>query len=152
MSDPFAPVQSSQPTGPALGAVPCSVCGTPIDPDAASYSEKGELVCKRCEAKETIEVGEQRAASGIVGGAIGALSLGLISMCFNPFLLTSFMAVGSGIGTIVTLTRHPEYKTKLGGKYPLVMGAAIIGILLGLAYPALMLLSMLGILAGAALR
>lgn len=155
MSDPFAPIPSSSsaPSGePALGSVPCSACGAPIDPNAASYSESGQLICKRCEAKETIEVGEQRAMTGIVGGAVGAFALGMLSMCINPFLLTSFAAIGSGIGTLVTLARHPEYKQKLGGRYPLVMGGAILGMVLGVVMPCFRVLVLAGLLAASGMR
>lgn len=145
MSDPFAPIQPSPSAAPPVGTVPCAVCGTPIDPNAASYSERGQLVCKRCEAKETIEVGEQRAASGIVAGAMSAFSLGMLSMCVNPLLLTSIGAIGSGIGVFVTLARHPEYKAKLGGRYPFVVGGTVVGMLLGLVGPCLGVLAQAGL-------
>ncbi len=146
MSDPFAPInpQSGAPSGPT---VPCTSCGVPVDPNAAGYSERGGLICKQCEAKETIHTGEQRAATGIVSGAAGAFGAAMLSMCINPFLLVSFVAVGGGIGTLVTLSRHPEYKAKLGARYGFVMAAAILAILIGLAGPCLRILALAGIAA-----
>jgi hypothetical protein len=130
MSDPFAPLPPS-PAAPSLGSTPCAVCGTPVDPTAASYSESAQLICKRCEANETIAIGDERVVGSLVIGAASALATGAVSFCINPILLSSLAAIGGGIATIATLARHPEYRQKLGGRYPLVMAAAIVGALLG---------------------
>ena len=152
MSDPFG----APPAGPEPAAagptIPCATCATPIDPSTASWSEQGERICKRCEAVQTIETGDQRAAATIVGGGIGALMLGLSSMCFNPLFLMSVLAIGSGVGTLVTIVRHPEYKEKMGWQYPVALGGAVMGILLGLVYPFIFLLAMVGAVSAAVLR
>jgi hypothetical protein len=151
MTDPFAPAEPAEPTAPSGATVPCAACGAAVDPSAASYSAEGELICRRCEALETIGAGEQRAISGIVGGAIGAFACGILSLCFNPFLLISFMAIAGGVGTLVTLARHPEYKKPMGARYGIAMTGAIIGLVLGLAWPVLALLSLAGLLTMATL-
>ena len=131
--------------------IPCAKCGTTVVVNEASWSEEGERICKRCEAVQTIETGDKRAASGIVGGGVGAFALGLCSMCFNPLLIMSFMAIGTGIGTLVTIYRHPEYREKMGWQFPVAVGGAAFGILLGLVYPAILALAALGAVSAAAL-
>lgn len=134
MSDPFAPMPAT-PAQSGSPTVPCSACGAPIDPTQAGYSGKGELVCKRCEALDTIDAGEQRAIAGIVGSGFGALGIALAAIFFNPCLIVSAVAVMSGIAAIAMILRHPEYKPKMGARYSLAMGSAIAGIVIGVTAP-----------------
>lgn len=131
--------------------IPCAKCGAPVRPNEASWSEDGERICKRCEAVQTIETGDQRAANGIIGGGIGAFFLGLCSICFNPLLVMSFLAIGTGVGTLVTMYRHPEYREKMGWQFPVAIAGAVIGILFALVQPAILVLAMLGAAGAAAL-
>jgi hypothetical protein len=138
--DPFAPLPAASGTPSATHTVPCSSCGAPVDAGRAAYSEAGGLLCRRCEALETIDSGEQRAISGIVGAGLGAIGIGLVAIAFNPCLIFSFLAVSSGIAAIAVLMRHPEYKPKMGARYGLALSGAIVGIVLGFTAPVLQVL------------
>lgn len=129
----------------------CTTCGAAIDPSAASYSESGDLICKRCEALQTIQTGDKRAADAIFGSAIACLLLGLCSLGCNPFFLASLFAFGAGIGSIATMLRHPEYRKTLGdGRWAASWVMSILGICCALVIPGLTVLSVLLIGATAA--
>lgn len=128
----------------ATPTIPCAKCGDSVLVAEACWSEQGERICERCDAVQTIETGDNRATSGIVGGGMGAFFLGLTSICFNPVFVMSFLAIGTGVGTLVTLHRHPEYRQKMGWKFPAAVAGAVIGILLGLVHPAILALATLG--------
>lgn len=122
----------------------CATCGAAIDPNAASYSESGDLICKRCEALQTIQTGDKRAANTIFGSALGAFILGLFSLGCNPYLLASLSAIGAGSGALATMVRQPEYRKMMGnGRWIASWVLAIAGILLGLVYPTIIVLSLL---------
>ena len=127
----------------------CAKCGAPIDANAASYSESGELICKRCEALQTINTGDNRAADAIFSAAIAASLLGLCALGCNPFFLASISAIGAGVGSLTTMLRQPEYRKTLGeGRWMASWLLAILGICLGLVYPALALLAFMVASAG----
>lgn len=129
----------------------CATCGAAIDPSAASYSESGDLICKRCEALQTIHTGDKRAGDAIFGSAIAAFVLGLFSLGCNPWFLASLSAIGAGMGSITTMLRHPEYRKTLGeGRWIAAWVLSVIGICLGLVYPALLILGVLLVGAAAA--
>lgn len=150
MTDPFGqgPVPGQQPPeghayrDPSLPT--CAACGVHMDPATASYSEQGEVICARCSTQETIDTGEQRAGQAIVGAAVGAFGTAIVSiLCFNPFLIVSVLAVVAGIGSLVTMFRHPEYQQKVGGgKWTLAMVLSIFAILIGLIPVGLITLGM----------
>lgn len=77
--------------------IPCTRCGDFIDPNAATYNNDGELVCKGCDAREQIEEGDNRAAMTALGAAFGAFLLALLSWFFNPCLLAT---VGSTLSAL----------------------------------------------------
>lgn len=77
--------------------IPCTRCGTFIDPNAATYNNNGELVCRGCEAREQIDEGDNRAANTAIGAAFGALLLAMLSWVFNPCLLAT---VGSTLSAL----------------------------------------------------
>ncbi|MCB9591712.1 MAG: hypothetical protein H6719_03170 [Sandaracinaceae bacterium] len=143
MTDPFAPLP---PSGAVSGGnITCAQCGAMVPAAEASWSGKGEQICKRCEALETIDEGDTRAAVSILGGGIGALSLGVLSLCINPLLLFSAMAIISGVGTLVVLGRHPEYRQRMAWRYPVAIATSVLGILLALVIPFFLFLGLLGI-------
>lgn len=131
----------------------CATCGTAIDASAAGYSESGELICKRCEALQTIRTGDSRAGDAIFGSAVASFVIGLCSLGCNPFLLGSLSAIGAGLAAIGTMFSHPEYRKTLGDtRWIASWVLAIVGILLGLVYPALILFSVLILGAAAAVQ
>lgn len=77
--------------------IPCTRCGDFIDPSAATYNNDGELVCKRCEAREQIDEGDTRAANTAIGAAFGAVLLAALSWVFNPCLLAT---IGSTLSAL----------------------------------------------------
>lgn len=131
----------------------CATCGAAIDPNAASYSESGDLICKRCEALQTIQTGDKRAADAIFGAAIAAFVLGLFSLGCNPFLFASLSAIGAGSGALATMVRHPEYRKTLGeGRWIASWVLAIIGVLLAMVYPTILAISVLLVGGAASMR
>ncbi|HJL15209.1 MAG TPA: hypothetical protein RMH99_06110 [Sandaracinaceae bacterium LLY-WYZ-13_1] len=152
MTDPFAPQPAAPQGAPSGATVPCAKCGTPVDPSQASWSEAGERICRRCEAVETIDAGDQRAAVSIMGGGLASFSIGVLSLCINPLLICSVGAFLSGLGTIIMLSRHPEYKARMQWRYPVTMITAVLGMLLSLVIPFFLLLGLAGAGLGAALR
>jgi hypothetical protein len=131
----------------------CATCGAAIDPNAASYSESGDLICKRCEALQTIHTGDKRAGDAIFGSAIAAFVLGLFSLGCNPFFFASLSAIGAGVGSIATMVRHPEYRKTLGdARWTASWVLSVFGICLGLVYPGLLVLSVLLVGAAGAVR
>ena len=146
MSDPFA--AQPAPESPSAGAtIPCAKCQAPVDPNLASWSDAGERICKRCEAVQTIDAGDMRAAQSLIGGGIASFSIGLASICFNPFLILSVMAFASGVGTLLMVARHPEYKERMGWRYPATIAGAVIGILFSMVIPSIFLLGVIGAIA-----
>ena len=144
MTDPFNSPPAAEP-GPSGGpTLPCAKCGTVVDANTASWSESGDRICKRCQALETIDTGDMRAASSILGGGLGAFSTGLLSLCINPLLIFSVIAIISGIGTLVMIFRHPEYREKMGWRYPVAIITSVLGILMGLVIPFFLMLGLLG--------
>lgn len=115
----------------------CFKCGQPMDPASATYDANGELVCARCSTLEQIDAGDHRAAMSILGPAAGGALLGGVSICINPMLVCSVLAVLSCVGALVTLLRHPEYHARMGWRVPATWAFAIVGILLALVRPLL---------------
>lgn len=146
MTDPFAPLPAA--AAASGGTIVCARCSATVPASEASWSGRGEQICRRCEALETIDAGDTRAATSIVGGGIGAFSLGLLSLCINPLLIFSAMAIVSGIGTLVMLARHPEYRERMGWRYPVAIGGSALGILMALVIPGFLFLGVLGIALG----
>ena len=132
----------------AYPRIACGACGAPVQPDRASFSEQGERICARCEATETIERGDRRAASSLAGGGFASLAMGVTSVAFNPLFVGSALAIASGIGGLLVLRRHPQYRERLGVQYPLSIAASVLGILLGCLHPTLFLLGALVATAG----
>jgi len=114
---------------------PCFRCGQPIEAGAATFDTNGEWVCPRCSTLESIDAGDQRAAMSILGPAAGGALLGGVSICFNPMLAFSVLAILSCTGAIVTLVRHPEYHQRMGWRVPATWAFGIVGILLALVRP-----------------
>ncbi len=146
MTDPFA-AGPAQPTAQAGTTIPCSKCQAPIDPNLAGWSDSGERICKRCEAVQTIDTGDMRAAQSIVGGGIAAFAIGLTSVCFNPLLLLSALAFAAGVGTLVMLKRHPEYKERMGWRHPATVAGAVFGILFSMIIPFILAIGALSAIA-----
>ena len=122
----------------------CAGCGAAIDASTATYSEEGQLICKACEAKQTIRTGDKRATDAIYGAALAALGLGLASFACNPGMLLSIAAIGTGSSALFALMRHPEYRKTLGDtKWTLAWICAPLGLLLGCVVPGLLLLTFL---------
>lgn len=109
----------------------CTGCGASLDTSAAAYSASGDLICRACEAKETIHEGDRRAADAIFGAALSSLVLGLVSIFCNPFLILTFASISAGAGALFAIARHPEYRTTLGTpKWITALVCAVLGILL----------------------
>ena len=115
--------------------VPCTRCGDFIDPTTSLYSESGDLICNRCNAKELIDTGDGRAAASIFGASGGALAFAVISIAINPCFVFTILAIASAIGTYTMLYRHPEHRARLGWKAPLALGLATAGLLFSLVAP-----------------
>lgn len=131
MSDPFAPIRAEAPAA-AAATQPCSRCGALIDPMQATYSESGALICRRCEAAQTIAAGDARAVSSLLGAGISAGVAGLVSFCFNPFYLMSVLAILGGIGAIAMMLQNSQHKEQMAWRYPVTLAGGAIGIALGL--------------------
>lgn len=139
--DPLAPAPpSEQGPGALAGAVPCKRCGRPIDPATALYDEQGERVCVACSAAEQVALSEGRVIATLRSAAYGAALIGVGSLCFNPFLIPSILAISGGAGVLTSLGRNPHYRGKLGGHHGFVVAASVAAIVLGLANPVLRLL------------
>ena len=109
----------------------CRGCGASLDAGGAAYSASGELICRACEAKETLHEGDRRAADAILGAALSSIVLGLVSIFCNPFLILSFASISAGAGALFAIARHPEYRTTLGtAKWITALVCAVLGILL----------------------
>jgi len=147
MTDPFAAAPAASPSESTVPTIPCAACGTPVDPNLASWSESGERICKRCEAVQTIDAGDMRAAQSIIGGGVASFAIGLTSICFNPFLMLSVLAFVAGVGTLVLIVKHPEYRERMGWRYPATIGGAVLGILFSMVIPFIFALGVLGAVA-----
>ncbi len=123
--------------------IQCTGCTEQVDPNLASYSDAGELVCTRCKASEEVALGDRRASDAILGIAGGGACLALVSICFNPFFVFSGIAIVSSVGAILTLIRHPEYHPYMGWKVSATWALACMGILAAMIRPALFLLLLL---------
>lgn len=122
----------------------CASCSATIDPTTASYSEEGRLICKACEARQTIQTGDKRAADAIFGAGIASLVLGIMSLGCNPGFIMTISAIGSGASALFTMMRHPEYRATLGeGKWMVAGVSAVLGLLLGLVIPGLFTLGLM---------
>jgi hypothetical protein len=113
-----------------------------MDPARATYDKNGALVCPSCAATATIAEGDARAASSMVGTAIGVLAGGVLSWtCLNMFWILSIATLLAGIGWLVTVWRNPSLRDRLGGKLVPCIVATSIGVLAA----AVPLLSLLGL-------
>jgi hypothetical protein len=111
-----------------------------MDPARATYDKNGALVCLACAAKATIAEGDARAASSMVGTAIGVLAGGLLSWtCLNMFWILSVVTLIAGVGWLVTIWRDPALRNRLGGKLVPCIVATSVGVLAA-AVPLLTLL------------
>ena len=120
------------PQMPPPGAVPCSVCGRPIDARSASLSTKTGLpICPVCVGGEGLEATQSRAAGGL---AYGALSAALLSW-FVTWGCCGIVGVAMAIGAIVSGARalsllgRPDYQ--LQPNRGIMQASAIVGIVLG---------------------
>lgn len=144
MTDPFASVPAAE-VATSGDAILCEQCGATVSAAAASWSGDGKRICKRCEALETIEDGDTRAAISILGGGLASVSLGLLGLfCINPLALFSVLGFLSGLGALVMVLRHPEYKERMGWRYSATLGSACVGMLLSLLGGAITVLALLG--------
>jgi len=144
MTDPFAPVPAA---ASSVGgeSILCEQCGASVPVAAASWSGDGKRICRQCQALETIEEGDTRAAISILGGGLASVSLGLLSLfCFNPLALFSVLGFVSGLGALVMVLRHPEYREPMGWRYPATLASASVGMLLSLLSTGLTVLALLG--------
>ena len=127
MNDPYGkPPPGYGPPPPQMpppGAVPCSVCGRPIDARSASLSTKTGLpICPVC-----------------VGGAVSGLAYGALSAALLSWIVTwagcGIVGVAMAIGAIVSgaralsLLNRPDYQSQ--ENRGIMQASAIIGIVLG---------------------
>jgi len=128
-----------QPTQPGAAAVPCARCRTAVDPARAFYSDRGEMICARCNAAADIQATEGRAVGYIQWAAFGNLGIGLFSFLFNPFLLVSVVAIVNAVYISISLLRDNWYRDRMGGMFGAAVACAIIGGVIG-AIPVLLAL------------
>ena len=147
---PPAPVQSFPVVPPSAprGAVTCMRCGDFVAESSTSFSEDGLLICKRCEAKQTINTGDSRAAIGIAGMGYGVLATGFLSLFCNVYMVFSVMTWLGAIAYVGMVWRHPEYRARMGWQFITATGAAVIGTLMSFVIPAVLLLGLLMALLG----
>lgn len=137
--------QGYQPGPP--NAYACGRCGAPIDPSRATYDNMGNLLCPRCEANNTISLGETRAGGSIFGSAIGISVLAFVGLCFNPFAMLSVSVLIGSIGWLVTVIRAPT-SIRANMQWRLPVSAVFVALSAGLHLLILGLIA-LGISAGA---
>lgn len=107
----------------------------------------GNLLCPRCEAGNTIELGETRAGGSIFGSAIGISVLAFVGICFNPFAMLSIATLVASIGWLVTVLRAPAAIRK-NMQWRLPVSAVFVALSAGLHLLILGLIA-LGVTAGA---
>lgn len=115
--------------------IACARCGDFVAPDRLRFSDAGEAMCGRCADGIDLDQGEQRAAGAIFGASGSALGLGLVAIFFNPCLVLTIMGVLSAGGTFALLYRHPEYRARLGWRFPATLAVASAGLLVSLLAP-----------------
>jgi len=108
--------------------IACARCGADTDPNTAVYSADG-MLCAGCEDADVTNELWKSATQKLVGAAAGSVLFGVGSLFINPCFFLTGASLASGIGVLTSMARHPEYRQQLGGKAPLIMGVAILGIL-----------------------
>ncbi|MDQ3036302.1 MAG: hypothetical protein M3Y87_28135 [Myxococcota bacterium] len=112
--------------------VACVRCGTATDSRSALHSGEG-LICATCENADATSELWKGAAAKLLGSSFSSIGLGLVSIIFNPCFLMTGLAIGTAVGALTSLQRHPEYRPHLGWRMPVVIVASAIGIVLALA-------------------
>lgn len=91
-----------------------------MDPSRATYDNMGNLLCPRCEASNTIQLGESRAGGSIFGSAIGISVVAFVGICVNPFAMISVAVLVGSIGWLITALRASEpIRTNMAWRLPL---------------------------------
>ena len=127
-------------TAPTPDMVHCVRCGQETDRSHAAHSGDG-LICQNCELTEALDETWTKASQALLASAVGSVGFATVSFLFDPCFGFTVMAVSAAIGAIAGLSRHPEYKEKLGAKAPLVYGLAALGLLISAAHILLVLLA-----------
>ena len=91
--------------------------GSFVAESSTSFSDDGLLICKKCEAKQTINTGDSRAAQGIAGMGYGVLATGMLSVFCNLYLVFSVVTVLGAIAYFSMVWRHPEYRARMGWQF-----------------------------------
>lgn len=111
----------------------CGRCNQPMDPARATYDKNGTLLCVQCAALNTIDEGEGRASTSLIGSAFGVLGSGLMAFtCLNILWIPAILAIIGGVGWLASVGRLPLYRKRLGTMYPICVAVVILGILLGI--------------------
>ena len=107
--------------------VPCVRCGDFVDPNAATYNNDGELVCRGCDAREVIDLGEERAAHAPLSTALGALALACVSILFNPCMLLTVGAILSCLSS-AKMMMDPKLRARMGWRVGATIGLIVLAI------------------------
>ena len=116
--------------------IPCTRCGDFIDPNAATYNNDGELVCRACDARDQINEGDNRAAMSALGLAGGAFTLSVVSVVFNPCCWLSILATLTALSSVKVLT-NPNHRKRLGWRLYPTTGLLLLALGLALGIPIL---------------
>ena len=123
-------------------------CGDFVAESSTSFSEDGLIICKKCEAKQTINTGDSRAAIAIAGMGYGVLATGFLSLFCNVYMVVSVLTWLGAIAYFGMVWRHPESRARMGRQFITATGAAVVGMLLALVNPGVLLLGILATLLG----
>mgnify|MGYP000923064778 CR=1 FL=1 len=116
--------------------IPCTRCGDFIDPNAATYNNDGELVCKACDSRDQINEGDNRAANSAIGIAAGAFTLSVVSVVFNPCCWLSVLATLTALSSVKVLA-NPNHRKRLGWRLYPTTGLILLALLLAVGLPIL---------------
>lgn len=110
-----------------MNTIMCRQCGVDVAESESYYDDNGRQVCSQC-------FNAAEVASGFLNGyrglGSGALIVGILSFCCNPFYLCSIAAIASGIGAL-TYERHldPEDQAMIRQHSgPKIMGGFGVGL------------------------
>lgn len=113
----------------AGSTITCARCGAATDPTRALHASEG-LICSTCEDADATTELWKGAAAKLLGSSFSSIGLGVIAIFFNPCFLMTALAVGTAVGALTSLHRHPEYRPHLGWRMPVVIVASVAGVLL----------------------
>jgi hypothetical protein len=92
------------------------------------YADDGGMLCMQCESARDVESGFR---NSYIGLGTGALSLSLVSICFNFFMIPSILAILTGFQTLRFRNNLKPDERKSIDDLAWVKALAVIAIVIG---------------------